>query len=117
MSGGLELGRHDELINMILLVAMIGIAIATGFSLLRAILGPRATDRLISINLIGTKIIIIICLLAAYLREQYLIDVALIYALISFLSIVVLVNAYRYMRERQESKSSDLDDQTEDETQ
>ena len=99
--------------NILLLAAITGVAIAMAFSMLRAILGPRASDRLISVNLIGTKTIILICLLAVYLREQYVVDVALIYALISFLAVIVLVNAYRTAHDIRNAKKEEREQEME----
>ena len=88
-----------DMLNMairgLMLTAMIVLAITVIFCLLRAILGPRFTDRLIAVNLVGTKTIILICVVAMYIGEQYVVDVALIYALISFLAVVVLTNVYK----------------------
>ena len=69
---------------------------------LRSIIGPRVADRIICINMIGTKIIIFICVLAGVLNESFLIDVALVYALINFISIVVLAYAYGHAHEKKE---------------
>ena len=52
--------------------------------------------------MIGTKIIIFICMIAGFLKEDFLIDVALVYALINFVSIVVLAYAYAYVYEKKE---------------
>ena len=64
------------------------------FSFLRAVKGPRIADRIVSINMIGTQTMVIICILALLLRQGYLADVALIYAMISFLGVVVLCKVY-----------------------
>ena len=56
----------------------------------RAIKGPKAADRLISINVIGTKTVVLICILSFILKETYFIDVVLVYALISFVSSLVI---------------------------
>ena len=64
------------------------------FCLLRGVLGPRFTDRVVSINLIGSKTIIMIALLSFLLEESGLVDIALVYALISFLAVVVLSKCY-----------------------
>ncbi len=56
----------------------------------RAIKGPKATDRLIAINVIGTKTVVLICILSFILKETYFIDVVLVYALISFVSSLVI---------------------------
>ena len=90
----------------LLLFTMICLAVILLFCLLRAILGPRFTDRLIAVNLVGTKTIILICVVAMYIGEAYVVDVALIYALISFLAVVVLVNVYKtaYNKHKAENK-------------
>ena len=91
----------------LMLLAMIVLAIALLFCLFRAILGPRFTDRLIAVNLIGTKVIILICVVARYIHESYVIDVALIYALISFLAVVVLTNVYKTAYNRTKHEESE----------
>ena len=62
--------------------------------LLRAIRGPRIADRVVGINMIGTIIIMMIAVLALMLEEGYLVDIAIIYAMLSFLAVVVLVKIY-----------------------
>ena len=62
--------------------------------LVRAILGPRIADRLVSINMTGTIAITIIALLSVMLNEGYLLDIAIIYAMLSFLAVVVLVKVF-----------------------
>ncbi len=56
----------------------------------RAIKGPRFTDRIVAINMIGTMTTAIICLLATYLNTVSLIDVSLVYTLLSFLAVVII---------------------------
>ncbi|MCR5447980.1 MAG: hypothetical protein K6F23_01170 [Solobacterium sp.] len=58
--------------------------------LLRAVLGPRFTDRLVAANMIGTMTIVFVCILAVFLEEGFLADVALIYAILSYLAVVVI---------------------------
>ena len=62
--------------------------------LVRAILGPRIADRLVSINMTGTIAIMMIGILAVMLDEGYLLDIAIIYAMLSFLAVVVLVKVF-----------------------
>ncbi len=78
-------------------VLLIGSAVflsATIFlCLMRAALGPRFSDRIIAANIIGTKIILLIAVLSLIVGESYLADICLIYAAISFLSVVVLARS------------------------
>jgi multicomponent Na+:H+ antiporter subunit F len=62
--------------------------------LVRAILGPRFTDRIVSINVICTKSIIMIAIFSCLFRESHLLDVAIVYSMIAFLAVVVLSKCY-----------------------
>lgn len=66
------------------------LAITIFICLLRAIAGPRLTDRLVAVNIISCKVVILFAVLAVYMDEHYLLDICITYALISFLAIVVL---------------------------
>ena len=63
--------------------------------LLRAIRGPRIADRVVAVNMIGTMTMLAIAVLSMALPHQsYLLDVCLIYVMISFLAVVVLSKIY-----------------------
>jgi multicomponent Na+:H+ antiporter subunit F len=64
--------------------AIIFLAITISLCMVRVIKGPTRGDRIIGINIIGTKTIVIIALISFLMKEVYFIDVVLVYALISF---------------------------------
>ena len=64
------------------------------FCFVRALKGPSIADRVVAINMIGTQIICMIAVFGLLIGEGYLTDVAIIYAMISFLSVVVLCKVY-----------------------
>ena len=74
--------------------ALVVLAVLIGVMLIRSIMGPGVTDRILSINMIGTMVISCIAILYAYLGESYLLDVALIYTMISFVTVLVLASVY-----------------------
>ncbi len=74
--------------------ALLILAVMLLFCLIRAIKGPRITDRLMSGNMMGTIVMVMVCILALELHEGYLADICLIYALISFLAVVVITKVY-----------------------
>ncbi len=80
--------------QLLLIAAMILLGILIIISIIRSVLGPGISDRIIAVNMIGTIIIMLIAILSLYLGESYLVDVCLIYALISFLGVVVLCKVY-----------------------
>ncbi|MBT9171771.1 MAG: Na(+)/H(+) antiporter subunit F [Syntrophomonadaceae bacterium] len=61
---------------------------ATFLCLFRAVLGPSAADRVVAINVIGTKAVVIISLISFAFHQEYFLDVAIVYALISFVATV-----------------------------
>ena len=79
--------------DFILVGAAIFLSITVFICLMRAALGPRFSDRIIAASMTGTQIILLISVLAVIIGEDYLADICLIYAIISFLSIVVLARS------------------------
>lgn len=79
-----------EVRQAVLPAAAVLLAVLIFATLVRAILGPRFTDRVIAVNMINTMAVAIICILSVYLQEEFLVDVALVYALLSFLTVIVL---------------------------
>ncbi len=57
--------------------------------LVRAILGPRFTDRLVAVNMINTQVTLFIAVLSVCLDERGLADISLLYAMLSFLAVVI----------------------------
>lgn len=76
------------MMNFILMTSAYILVLLLFLCLLRAILGPSAPDRVAAINLIGTKTVVILILIGASTKQYYFFDVALVYALISFLMTV-----------------------------
>lgn len=84
----------EQIFHTFLIICMAVLAICIIACIIRAILGPRISDRIVAINMIGTMSIIIITLLSVLLHEGYLVDVAMLYAMLSFLAVVVLTKVY-----------------------
>ena len=85
-----------------LLTVVIGIlSLGTLACLIRAILGPSTADRLIAVNMTGTQVICLICIVAARTGEHAFTDVALIFAMFSFLAAAVFV---RIVTERRKDR-------------
>lgn len=84
--------------------ALIVIGVLLLFTLIRAIRGPRIADRIIAVNMMGTLVVITICILAFLMNEGYLVDVAIVYTMLSFLAVVLLTKVYMgvYRQKRKE---------------
>ena len=88
----------DYLLMGVLLLLTAGLF----FSLLRAIRGPRMADRILGINMTGSLTTAAIAVLAILLDQSWLLDVCLIYCMISFLAVVVLAKVAIASHEEQE---------------
>lgn len=75
-------------------IVLIVLAVMVILCLIRAIIGPRIADRIVSVNMMGTMVIVIIAILTVMLKESYLADICIIYAMISFLAVIVLTKVY-----------------------
>ena len=85
---------------------LIALALAVVVTLIYIIRSHLTVDRIIGINLIGTIVVIAICLLSHLLQEPYLTDVAIIYVVLSFIAVMMLcriyINLYHRRRKEQE---------------
>ncbi|MBQ6969542.1 MAG: sodium:proton antiporter [Synergistaceae bacterium] len=89
--------------SFLLTGSVVFLSVSIFFCLMRATLGPRYSDRIIAANIVGTKIIILIAVLSLVIGEGYLVDICLIYAVISFLSVVVLARSVIEKKEEQQN--------------
>lgn len=100
--------------DMLLTGALAVLGILLFLCLIRSILGPRIADRIVAVNMVGTITITIIGVLALKMQEGYLADISLIYAMLSFLAVVLLTRVYmgtyleRKENERKAQKEAEL---------
>lgn len=80
----------ESVLSPILVGAMGVLAVLMLACLVRAILGPRFTDRIVAANMVASLSIAFIILLSVYLKEAFLLDISIVYALLGFLAIVVI---------------------------
>lgn len=92
----------EALVPHVLTFVSVVLALSLFITFLRAIIGPRMSDRIVSVNMVGTQAIMLIACLTVKLGEGWLIDIGIVYAMFSFLAVVVLskmdIGAYREWR-------------------
>lgn len=69
---------------------LIALAVLSFFSSLRIIFGPSLWDRLLGLNLVTSKTIMIIIIIAMIKKQNYLLDIALTFSLLSFIGIIFI---------------------------
>ncbi|MCD6527280.1 MAG: cation:proton antiporter [Desulfuromonas sp.] len=65
-----------------------------GLALLRAVLGPSAFDRLMAVNMFGTKTVLLISVFGFLTGRPDFLDIALIYALVNFLGTIAVLRFF-----------------------
>ena len=79
-----------------LLVAVLAVLVTMVMALIRAFMGPSAYDRMLAANLIGTKTVLLIALGGHLLSWHSFLDVALLYAMVNFVSTIAVMRFFEY---------------------
>ncbi|MBR6518390.1 MAG: sodium:proton antiporter [Oscillospiraceae bacterium] len=96
----------DMIYNGFVIVMLVVLALVVFGYFIRTILGPHFSDRMLAVNSISTVVMLFICFIAVLQGENYIIDMALIYAVLGFISVVILCKAY--LRSHDKEKANDL---------
>ena len=100
----------SEAYNLLYTGALAVIGLLLLACLVRAIRGPRIADRVIAVNMMGTLIVITICILSFMMAEGWLVDIAMIYTMLSFLAVVLLTKVYMgAVREKRAAKEEEAE--------
>ena len=81
---------------MMLAAAMAGVMVTMLLATFRVIVGPTVFDRVIAVNMIGTKVILLICIAGFWAGRPDFLDLALVYGLVNFTGMVALVKYCRF---------------------
>ena len=93
------MGAASGAVSALLIGIMLFYAVLVVLVLVRAVAGPKVADRLMAINMVGTVGIFLMAVVAVKLDEDYLLDISIIYAMISFLAVVILTKVYMGVHE------------------
>lgn len=81
---------------MIFVVAIVAVLVTMGLALIRATAGPTVFDRILALNMFGTKTVLLIALVSFVTRRPDSLDLALVYALINFIGVIAILRFARY---------------------
>jgi multicomponent Na+:H+ antiporter subunit F len=89
-----------------LLAASVAILITMTLALIRAMLGPTVFDRVLALNMFGTKTVLLICVVGFLTGRTDFLDLALLYSLMNFIGMVALLRFAEYGSFREEGTGS-----------
>ena len=76
------------------MLAILILSIALVISIFRFITANEIYTKILTVNLIGTKIVLLILLVGMVSIEKDFTDIAMVYALINFISTIVILKYY-----------------------
>lgn len=71
-----------------LIAATLAILVVMIMATIRAVMGPTLYDRVLAVNMFGTKTVLLISLLGFVMGRPEFLDIAIVYALINFISVI-----------------------------
>ena len=72
-------------------VTSFAILVTMTLALIRAMLGPTVFDRVLALNMMGTKTVLLICVVGFITGRTDFLDLALLYSLMNFIGMVALL--------------------------
>ena len=75
----------------VLVITAVAILITMSLAMIRAMAGPTVFDRVLALNMFGTKTVILICVVCFIIKRTDFLDLALLYSLMNFIGMVALL--------------------------
>jgi len=92
-----------------IVLTALAIFLTMAMAFFRAVRGPTIYDRIVAVNVFGTKTVLIVALIAEITGHYDLLDVALVYALINFITVVAVLKLAK-MRDLAAAGPGDITD-------
>ena len=75
--------------------AALGILVAMAFALARACLGPTLYDRILAVNMFGTKSMLLIAVLGFLTGRPEFLDIAILYTLLNLVGTIAVLRYFK----------------------
>jgi len=79
-------------VNLVLFSATVAVLVIMALALVRAFVGPGVYDRILAVNMFGTKTVLFIALYGFLTDRPEFLDIALVYTLINFIGVIAVLN-------------------------
>jgi multicomponent Na+:H+ antiporter subunit F len=90
--------------NNLLLGAGLAILVTMALAMIRGLKGPEIYDRVLAANIIGTKTVLLLAVVALLYGRPDFLDLALAYALINFIGILAILQFVQNREARRQSE-------------
>ena len=79
-----------------LVAGLLAVMVTMVLAIIRALKGPTVYDRILAVNMFGTKTVLIIALISFLTGREDILDIAVAYALINFISVIGVLKFFEY---------------------
>jgi len=90
-------------------VVLVAILVTMAMALVRALLGPSVYDRVLAVNVFGTKTVLLLSVIAFLYGRPDFLDLALAYALINFISVLAVLMYFQSRSTRHAADQKDTE--------
>jgi len=80
----------------ILAAVCVAILVVMALALSRALNAPTVYDRILGVNMFGTKTVLFIAVVGFFMGRSDFLDIAIVYALINFIGMVAVLRFFEY---------------------
>ncbi len=87
---------------MIYVPVIVAVLVTMTLALVRAVLGPTVYDRVLAMNMFGTKTVLLLSVVAFLGGRPDFLDLALAYALINFIGVMAVLQFFQSRQLRRE---------------
>lgn len=95
---------------MMFVAATVAVLISMLLALIRGVMGPTVYDRILAVNMFGTKTVLLIAVFDFLTGRPEFLDIALVYALINFVGTIAIMKFFKYSHLGMPHKGEDLGD-------
>lgn len=95
-----------------LIAAGLAIVVTMFMALIRGLLGPGVYDRVLAMNMFGTKTVLLVAVVAMIMGRPDFLDLALAYALINFIGVLAILQFVQNRQARQAQLNTQENDST-----
>jgi len=88
-----------------LIAATLAILVVMVMATIRAVIGPTSYDRVLAVNMFGTKTVLLISLLGFVMGRPEFLDIAIVYALINFISVIGVLRYSNFFTIKHDGRS------------
>jgi multicomponent Na+:H+ antiporter subunit F len=91
---------------MMYLIASLAILVTMALALVRALKGPTVYDRVLAVNMFGTKTALLLSVVAFLYGRPDFLDLALAYALINFVGVLAVLEFFQKRSASRDNKEA-----------